>query len=54
MIKRIHNVVNKTIWAISKQMGQGSFDTIESELIFETVGKAKDTDEELIKLVRKD
>lgn len=41
MIKRIHNVVNKTIWAISKQMGQGSFDTIESELIFETVGKPK-------------
>lgn len=53
MIKRIHNVVNKTIWAISKQMGQGSFDTIESELIFETVGKAKETDEELIKLVGK-
>ncbi len=53
MIKRIHNVVNKTIWAISKQMSQGSFDTIDSELIFETVGKSDKTDEELIKLVGK-
>ncbi|MDY5180898.1 PD-(D/E)XK nuclease family protein, partial [Butyribacter sp.] len=53
MVKRIHHIVNKTIWAISKQMSQGNFDTIESELIFETVGKAKDTDEELIKLIGK-
>lgn len=53
MIKRIHNVVNKTVWAISKQMEQGSFDTIDSELIFETVGKSDKTDEELIKLVGK-
>lgn len=37
-----------------KTDGSGSFDTIESELIFETVGKAKETDEELIKLVGKD
>ena len=53
MIKRIHNVVNKTIWAISKQMGQGSFDTIESELILKLSEKPKETDEELIKLVGK-
>lgn len=53
IIKRIHNVVNKTVWAISNQMSQGSFDTIDSEVIFETVGKTSDTDEELIKLVGK-
>ncbi len=41
LIERLRRILDRTIWAITKQMGMGKFQTVDSEFSFEALGEKR-------------